>query len=190
MKIVGCMQNLKAVDPVLGPPRSKNRSKIESIFLSQENLIRRTACLGIFPGWCLSWGLPVAMSTFRGSYNAQPSKGSQRSPTKSPPRGRKPVQKIMPGAKRCQSKDPPHTPPQPRTHPQPTHPLIHPPARQPTHAPMPWYAHPPISTWHWCAHPPIHISGPNCDMALVCPPTHFDMALVCPPTHSQFGSEL
>ena len=35
MGIVPYSPNLKVIDPVLGPPRSKNRSKIESVFLSQ-----------------------------------------------------------------------------------------------------------------------------------------------------------
>ena len=49
MKIVGYSPNLKVVDPVLGPPSSKNRSKIESIFLSQEDLHPENVPFSRFP---------------------------------------------------------------------------------------------------------------------------------------------
>ena len=49
MKIVGYSPNLKVAYPVLGPPRGKNRSKIESIFLCQEDLNSENVPFSCFP---------------------------------------------------------------------------------------------------------------------------------------------
>ena len=51
---MGHSPNLKGRDPFFRPPKSKNRSKIESIFLSQEDLNSENIPFSRFP-----WPAPL-----------------------------------------------------------------------------------------------------------------------------------